>query len=262
VSIDSVLWIAGTAGEAVVLGLLFYRQIWRNFPLFFAYSVWTLIAGAIGYALLSLSSSHSPAYVEAYLVDMVVDSALLFGVLVELGWSILRPLRPSLSRRTPFIIAGLILVLGAAVWPFATVTAAPGTHSNIASLMHLQQTFYVLRVLVFLALAAFSQFLSIGWRDRELQVVTGLGITSLVSLVVAMLHAYPSMRGQYRHLSEFVIASYLCSLLYWIVSFCQKEEARREFSPQMKSLLLSVAGAARTTRIALSQPVASARKDD
>jgi hypothetical protein len=259
VTIDSVLWLAGTAGEAVVLGLLLYRRIWRNFPIFFAYSVWTLIAGAAGYALFYW---HSPAYVKAYLVDMVVDSALLFGVLVEIGWSILRPLRPSLSRRTPLIIGGLILALGAAVWPFATVAAPLGTPSNIASLMHLQQAFYVLRVLVFLALAVFSQFLSIGWRDRELQIVTGLGITSLVSLVVAMLHAYPSMRGQYKHLSELVIASYLCSLLYWTVSFCQKEEERRAFTPQMQNMLLAVAGAARTTRIGLSQPASPGRKDD
>lgn len=258
-TIDSVLWLAGTAGEAVVLGLLLYRRIWRNFPLFFLYSVWTLIAGAVGYALFH---SDSPFYVRAYLIDMVVDSALLFGVLVEIGWSILRPLRPSLSRRTPFIIGGLILALGAAVWPFATVTAPPGTALNLVSLMHLQQTFYVLRVLVFLALAACSQFLSIGWRDRELQIVTGLGITSLVSLAVAMLHAYPSMRGQYIHLNELVIASYLCSLLYWTVSFCQKEEERREFSPQMQSLLLTMAGAARATRIALSQPASPGRKDD
>ncbi len=258
-SIDSLLWLAGTAGEAVVLGLLLYRRIWRNFPLFFAYSVWTLIAGAVGFALFHW---HPHAYVKAYLVDMLGDSALLFGVLVELGWSILRPLRPSLSRRTLLIIAGVILALGAVIWPFATVQAAPGVPSNIAALMHLEQTFYVLRVLVFVALAGCSQFLSIGWRDRELQIATGLGFTSLVSLVVAMLHSYLSMRGQYHHLSEIVIAGYLGSLLYWTVSFCQKEEERREFTPQMRSLLLAVAGAARTTRIAISQPVASGRKND
>lgn len=258
-SIDSILWLAGTAGEAVVLGLLLYRRIWRNFPLFFVYSIWTLAANAVVYILFRFNFS---GYAGAYLVLMLGDSILLFCVLVEIGWSILRPLRPSLSRRTPFIIGAVILALGVAIWPFATVTAPHGTASNLVSLMHLQQTFYVLRVLVFLALAAFSQFLSIGWRDRELQIVTGLGITSLVSLAVAMLHAYPSMRAQYSRLNELVIASYLCSLLYWTVSFCQKEEERREFTPQMQSLLLAMAGAARTTRIALSQPASPGRKDD
>lgn len=258
-SIDSVLWLAGTAGEAVVLGLLLYRRIWRTFPAFFVYSIWTLLGNAVVYVLFRRNFS---GYANAYLLLMLGDSILLFCVLVELGWSILRPLRPSLSRRTLFIIGGVILALGAVIWPFAGVTALHGTAANVVSLMHLQQTFYVLRVLVFLALAAFSQFLSIGWRDRELQIVTGLGITSLVSLVVAMLHSYLSMRGQYHHLSEFVVASYICSLFYWTVSFSQKEQERREFTPQMQNLLLAVAGAARTTRIALSQPVPPVRKID
>jgi hypothetical protein len=228
VSIDSALWLAGTTGETVVIVLLLYRRIWRKFPIFLAYSFWTLIAGAVGYALFYLYGL-SPAYTRAYVVNMVGDSALLFGVLVELGWSVLRPLRPSLSRRTPVIIGAFILALGAAVWPLTGITTVRGTPSNIASLMHMQQTFYVLRVLVFLALAGFSQLLSIGWRDRELQIATGLGFTSLVGLVVAVLHSYLAIRGLYHQLSEIVIAGYLGSLVYWILCFSQKEEERRDF---------------------------------
>lgn len=247
-TVDTVLWFAGTAGEVAVVALLIYRRIWRSFPLFFSYSVWTLIAGGIGYVLFR---SHFPGYAQFYFAELIFDSALLFGVLVELTWSILRPLRHKLPRRVLFVIAGGIFLVGAAVWPF---TKVPGHHSaEILLIMHLQQTFYVLRVLVFLALAAGSQFLAIGWRNRELQIATGLGFTSLVSLIVAMLNAYPSMRTQYRNLNELVIASYLCSLLYWIVSFSQAEEQRREFSPQMESLLMAVAGAARSTRIALAE---------
>ncbi len=234
-SIDSALWLAGTAGETAVIVLLFYRRIWRKFPLFLAYSFWTLLAGAVGYALF-YRYGLSPAYTTAYVVDMVGDSALLLGVLIELGWSVLRPLRPSLSRRTPVIIgAFIILVLGVAVWPFSGITTVQGTPANIALLMHLEQTFYVLRVLVFLALAGFSQLLSIGWRDRELQIATGLGFTALVGLVVAVLHSYLAMRGLYHQLSEIVIASYIGSLVYWILSFSQKEEERRDFR---QSLLL------------------------
>jgi hypothetical protein len=48
------------------------------------------------------------------------------------------------------------------------------------------------------------------------------------------------------------VASYICSLLYWVFSFAQKEAERREFTPQMRSFLLAAAGAARTTRVALN----------
>jgi hypothetical protein len=52
------------------------------------------------------------------------------------------------------------------------------------------------------------------------------------------------------------MAAYSCSLLYWAVCFAQQEAERREFTPQMQSLLLAVAGTARTTRIALADSVA------
>jgi hypothetical protein len=193
---------------------------------------------------------------------MIVDSVLLFGVLVELAWSILRPLRSSLPRRALVVVAGLILAVGVAIWPFAAISAAANVSREVAVLGRLQQTFSILRVLVFLALTAFSQLLSIGWRNRELQIATGLGFTSLVGLAVAMLHTHETTWTQYRHMNDLVIASYLCSLLYWIVSFAQKEAERREFSPQMQSLLLAVAGAARSTRMTIqdSSPVKTRKR--
>jgi hypothetical protein len=48
------------------------------------------------------------------------------------------------------------------------------------------------------------------------------------------------------------MASYLCSLLYWVYSFSQREQERQEFTPEMRSFLLTVTGAARSTRVALA----------
>ena len=122
--------------------------------------------------------------------------------------------------------------------------------------MHVQQTASILRILFFLVLAGCSQFLSIGWRDRELQVATGLGFYSLVSLAVEILHSHQAMGPQYALLNQVVVASYLISFAYWIFSFAQKEAKRREFTPQMQSLLLAVAGTARSTRVALMDSAA------
>ncbi len=246
------LWLSGSVGEAAVIGLLLFRRIWRAFPLFLAYSVWTLVGNAAGYAIFR---THIAGYATAYLVMMLLDSVLLFGVLVELGMSILRPLRASLPRIAPLIVSCLILALGAAIWPFTAYPGASHFSPESAVAAHIQQDFSVLRVLAFLALAAFSQLLSIGWRDRELQIATGLGFTSLVGLAVAMLHTHQTTATQYIDWNRLVVASYLCSLLYWVVSFAQAEEKRRKFTPQMESMLLAVAGAARSARIALRSSV-------
>lgn len=248
--LDTILWLAGSLAEAAVIALLIYRRAWRSLPVFFIYSVWTLTASAASYVVFH-NFPHS--YATAYLAEMIVDSILLFGVLVGLGWSILRPLRASLPRRSLIFVAILIFLLGAALWPFVSTPAAANYSRQMALTMHPQQTFSVLRVVIFLVLAASSHFLSIGWRNRELQIATGLGFTSLVGLTVAMIHTHQATRAQYSHLNQFVVASYTCSLLYWVYSFAQQEEKRREFTPQMESLLLAVAGSARNVRVGMAE---------
>lgn len=247
--------------DVVVIGLLFYRRIWRMLPVFCCYLIWDFLNNIGGYAVLRYYPSK---YLEGYFVDTAIDSALLLCVMVELGWSVLRPIRASLSRCALVAVAALILAVGAAIWPFA---AFPGL-AHIASkqyllLTQLQQTVSILRILFFLLLAGGSQLLSIGWRDRELQVATGLGFYSLVSLAVSILHERQNTHLQYVHLERVVSVAALCSLFYWVFSFAQQEAARREFTPQMRSFLLAAAGAARSTRVALTESrTGKAREQD
>lgn len=248
--LDTILWLLASATEAAVIGLLLYRRVWRNFPVFVAYSVWTL-ASSIGVYAISRNFSSS-IYLTTYFTEIIIDSILVFSVLVELAWSLLRPIRASLSRGVVVAIAVIILGIGAAVWPFTIVPGAHGLSRELILLLRLLQTVSILQILIFLAFVASTQLLSIGWRDRELQIATGLGFTSLVDLAVTVLHAQPAFRLQYNHLNELGVGAYLCSLLYWVFSFAHQEEQRREFTPQMQSMLLAVAGAARATRIGLA----------
>jgi hypothetical protein len=152
------------------------------------------------------------------------------------------------------VVGALILLAGAAIWPFAVSSDLVHTGASKLWLLmsQLQHTVSILRVLFFLLLAGGSQLLSIGWRDRELQVATGLGFYSLIALAISELQAHQTSGLLYIHLSEVGVASFLCSLVYWLVSFAQKEAERREFTPQMQSFLLAVAGAARSTRVTLT----------
>lgn len=244
-SLANIFWIAGSFGETAVIALLLYRRFWRTFPFFLAYSIWTLLGSIAAYVIFHHFSAY---YVTDYIAELILDSVLMFGVLVELGWSVLRPLRASLPRSALLAVAGLILVLAVVIWFIAGAPVAAHSTHELGILAHLQQTSSILSILVFLGLAGGCQLLSIGWRDRELQIATGLGFYSLVSLVVAVLQAHQTTWLQYRSLNIFVMASSLCTVLYWVVSFARKEAARREFTPQMQNFLLAVAGAARTTR--------------
>lgn len=249
-SLDNSIWLAGILAEVAVIGLLFYRRIWRTLPVFCSYLIWDILSNAGAYVI---SRYYPASYFHAYFVETILDSALQFCVLVELAWSVLRPVRSSLPRSSLAVLSVLVLAVGAAIWPFAAITGVAHVGRQGLLMLQLQHTVSILRILFFLLLAGGSQLLSIGWRDRELQVATGLGFYSLVNMAITIAQSHQSTGLQYIRLEQFAVVSFLVSLVYWLVSFSQKEAERREFTPQMQSFLLSVAGAAHSTRVALSE---------
>jgi len=250
VNLDVALLLAGDVTTAVVVALLLGRGVFRTFPIFSSYLVWSVVSDIV--IQFAVARFYPAAFYNVYVVGLAIDFLFQFGVLVELSWSVLRPLRAALPRWSLFAIGALIIAVGAVVWP---LVSGPGVSSfSLAGRLqvHLQETFSVLRILFFLVLAGGSQLLSIGWRDRELQIATGLGFYSLVSLLVWMNHSAQTYGTQYHLLDQAVAVSYICSLAYWVVSFATKEAERREFTPQMQSLLLAMAGTARSTRVAMT----------
>ncbi len=256
-SLDEVLFFGYMPVEAALVGLLIYRRVWRTLPVFCAYCVWDIssnFAVDMFVRFYQAESFYKAGFLQIYTIETIIDSAFLFCVLVELGWSVLRPVRASLPRSALIVVGALILLAGAAIWPFAASSDLVHTGASKQWLLmsQLQHTVSILRLLFFLLLAGGSQLLSIGWRDRELQVATGLGFYSLISLAISELQAHQTSGLEYINLNRIAACSFLCSLVYWLVSFAQKEAERREFTPQMQSFLLAVAGAARSTRVALT----------
>jgi hypothetical protein len=62
-------------------------------------------------------------------------------------------------------------------------------------------------------------------------------------------------------MNRILTASFFCSMIYWVFSFAQQEAERREFTPQMQSFLLAVAGNARSTRMTLANSATSRDRD-
>ncbi len=261
-NLESAAFLAGNVAEAAVVGLLLYRRAWRTLPFFCIYT-FECLAGSILFYVIQRHYSAITTF-NTYFYESILDFALQFCVLVEVAWSILRPFQKSLPRYTVLVLGAVIAGAGLAIWPF--VKPVTPTHIHVMTqwrlIVHLQETVSVLRVFFFLVLAACSQLLSIGWRDRELQVATGLGFYSFISLSVTLWHSHQTTSHQYAALERALIIPYVCVLLYWVFSFAHKEAERRQFSPQMQSVLLAVAGAARSTRIALADSRQSSFREE
>jgi len=258
--LDSILFAAGYVVEAAILLLLFYKRVYKDFPIFCAYVAVGIVSDTAQYFLVR---HYHNSDLRIYLIAAIIDSLFQFGVLVEVSMAVLRPVRSSLPRGAIFAVVILIALFCAIIWPFTKTPDFDRLTFDSQMIVHFDLTFSVMRILFFLAIAGCSQLLSIGWRDRELQIATGLGFFSIISLTVAMLHTSqaPEFAAQYHHLEEFKSASYVCSIIYWIFSFDQQVPERREFTPQMQNFLLAMAGNARNTRIALANSPAAPKND-
>jgi hypothetical protein len=246
----ALIWI-GLAAQAGLVALLVWRRVYKRLPLFCLYMMWGLISDPLG---LLLSTRFPSTYTHYFLYEMPLDCLLQFCVLVELAWSVLKPLQSSLPRWTVPGIAGLILLAGVAVWPISGSTLMHGLPQQWHLILRLRQTASMLQILFFVVLAGGSHLFSISWRDRELQVATGLGFYSLVNLAVSLLHAQmPQLNHSYHRLDQILPITYFCALVYWAVNFVQQEAVRQDFTPQMRSFLLTVSGAAHAGRIALQR---------
>jgi hypothetical protein len=254
---DFAVVIGGMACELAIILLMIRGRSFRTFPIFSFYLCWSLFSDSFLYYI---RIDHADSFFQLYIIQLIIDSLMIFAVLVELAWSVLRPIRNSLPKYSWVGIAVLFAVGALILWPVAGLVAPGHLNAQGMSLFRIQQTPAILRALSFLALAAFSQVLSIGLRDRELQIATGLGFYSIVSLTVTMMHAHQISGSQpYLWLDRIMGFSYLAALLYWTYCFAKQPAERREFTPQMKSMLLAVAGAARTTRIDLEDSTKSRR---
>lgn len=248
--IDQILSGCSITAETALIVLLIRGRAHKVLPAFSLYMCWSLLSDA---AMLGAQSLPVATYFRIYEIQMVIDSAMIFAVLIELAWSVLRPLRSSLPRRSWIAIPFLIALAGALIWPVAGLTMPAHLAPSGEFYFRLQQTFAILRVIVFFAMAGFSQLIGIGWRSRELQVATGFGFYSILSLAVTVLHTHQIVGTQYHWLDELGTAGYITALLYWVYAFATKEAERQNFSPQMASFLLLIGGTAKASRVALSE---------
>jgi len=245
-STDTGLWLAGVAFELSLLGVLVYRRIWKQFPLFCAYCVWDLCSNALGFLAYARLSRN--AYATYYLAQTVFDSVLVFCVLIEIVSSVFQPLGARLARRLTLSSGLLLFGAGSVAWWAAVLPATVYGLHQIHWILRLQQATSAARILFFLMLAGSSRVLSIGFRNRELQLATGFGVYSLATLATEVAKSHKEWNVSNILTNRLIIGIFDAILLYWLVSFARKEMERKPISPEALTFLNAIAGIARDTR--------------
>jgi hypothetical protein len=241
----AMLGVLGILAEVALFAVLIARHQYRLFPVFTVYMGFNLLNDFGVGALLVMYPRTLGLTVALALLPL--QYLLELGVLLEIAWNVLRPVHESLPKGSIRAFSGLIalaLLIGTLLaWRYNH------TGNQIQDFKQpLDLTVGMLRMLIFVATAAFAQLLGIGWKNKVLQLATALSFYSAADLIVSLAVHF---LGGSNTLERIRPSAYLLELGFLLWVFTTKDVERREFSPQMEQFLVTLAGRAKHARTVL-----------
>jgi hypothetical protein len=251
--IDAVLWALSVLGQLLLLFVFFHRRLYRTFPVFFSYLLYSCCSDLLFTYLVRHSSEST--YFKAYFANNVPEFLLQLGILVEVAWNVLNPIRRSLPKSSLYVL--IAMVVSGTLLALLLAVFSRETDVKSWSQVFLQVNFGVaiLRLVIFSAIALFAQMLGISWKNHVFQIATGIASYSILVLLIELAHRHTGAAddSRYHLLEQFRVAGWCMALGYLSYALEKKEAPRREFSPKMESFLVSISEAARENRIAATR---------
>lgn len=218
-TLDIALTFVALGLVSALLAVLAGKRIYRTSPVFFSYMSYYLVGGTGG---LLAFRYFAGGYLQLVLIEAAIDFLLYFCVLVELGKNVLRCNRASQSLQGVAVLVFVfvsILLCSLSSW-----AAVPGRSFLSNVYVFTMRANDTLQFAGFLALVLWSSLRKFHWPGPELRIVTGLGISTFVWFVVAILHARITAGMEYHRLDQFGQAVYLAVLAYWLHYFWIKAD--------------------------------------
>ena len=255
--LDNLLGILAAASEILLLGILIGRRLYKTFPVFSAYIGWELISDLLLFLVLYTKHGRTDqSYVQMYYSLIAISQLLQLGVLLEIAFNVLSPAGGSLQRKILYFFIGMMVLVGACAF-FVAVYANAATFQHPRTFIVMDTTAAILRLILFLLIAGFSQVLGLSWKNHVLQLASGLAFYSVILLVAQLaqsrLHAGPLYSSDYQFWGQVETIGYLCTMYFWCYAFVKKEAPRKEFSPQMTKFLVSFSGSIKRQRAVLAR---------
>lgn len=241
--------------QAMLCIVLFRKGLARFYPIFVIY----LLSNLVGDPLSWIWNDGSDAYRRYYFVVTILDYVLQLLVVFEIGKNVLRPSKRSIPFPLMPVVTVAVLLCAIVAASFSPQAQTFGDGNLVQLSLRVTLGLAVLKLLLFAALAGFAQVLGIGWKSHVLQLATGLAFYAGVSLLIQITssHVANTDSGAYvahlQRLMQIQSAAYNAALVFWIWAFSRNEAPRKDFTPQMQEVLVTIAGAAKRTRLAITR---------
>lgn len=205
------LWIFHPVIEIPLAGIMYRRNLHRQFPIFFAYILFQVAGFAI---LFPLYRSHGfMEYFAAYWVSAVACWVFGFKVIREVFSDVFRAFPAQkdmgmvLFRWAALVTAGLVFLL------LVSTLFRPGTTLE-DGMIAMERCVRFSQCMLILFLLRFSRYLRVSWRQQSIGIALGFGWFAGVELVVFFLYSARAIQTATLDLLNFI--AYSLTLIVWI----------------------------------------------
>jgi hypothetical protein len=219
-TLDSVLPLVAAVLATPLTLLLIARRVCRTLPIFVAYLGYTFVTGFAG----AWAIEYAPTvYFDFWALFVCVDLTLYLCVLVELGKNV-RTHNQRGDSQWPIAILVFPLVT-LAFWSLTPWPVLPRSGWIWQINFRALQALAVLQMSGLFTLLLWSSIWKLHWPERELRIVTGIGIWTVVQFAVLIVHTHGLLGGRYHWLDLLTPACCIIATAYWLHYFWLEPKA-------------------------------------
>ena len=217
------LWIVPHVLQVIVALVMVRRGLFRQFPVFFAYTVFQIVEGGTLFTLDHSAAVSGDQYWDAYWVGLTIDVTLRFAILFEIFSSLFQNY-PGLKRLGELLFRGATVVLLFVAIMVANLAPEDGTIHLMSRIHVVDLSVSIMQGGLWLVLVAFSSYFVLSWRSVAYGIAFGMGILSSVDLATETMRVWTGPVAGYAF--DFVtMATYNCCVVIWLVYLLAPERA-------------------------------------
>jgi hypothetical protein len=229
------LWIAPHALQLLILIVMLWRGLFREFPIFFAYTAFDMAAETTLFILDHSRPVTSEQYWTAHWIFLGVEVALRFAIIYELVTGVFKDY-PALTQLVRILFRGATMILLFAAVAVAARAPNDGTFPILSRVHVFDLSVDVMQSGLLLLLVGFASYCGLSWRSPAYGIAFGFGVFASVDLATETLRLWSGWEGGYAF--DFInMISFHCCVVIWLVYLLLPERARRTMKEPPKNNL-------------------------
>ncbi len=207
------LWIAPHALQFLIAIIMVRRRKFREYPVFFAYTVFQIVEGGTLFILDHVAAVSSDQCWLVHKGGQVFDAALRFAIIFEIFSGVFGNYS-GLKQLTRILFRGTTVVLLFAAIVVAARAPDDGTLAILSRVHLLNLSVDIMQSGLLLLLVGFASYFGLSWRSSAYGFAFGLGIFACVDLATETVRIWS---GPAAYFDFVTMATYHCCVVIWLV---------------------------------------------